>query len=88
VCLGLPARVIEMADEQRGLARVDMAGVTRVVNLGLLADAERPAPGDYVLVHAGMALGRIDSQEALELQRLLAENAEASMPLPTGGQSR
>lgn len=56
---------MEVVDETNRLARVDVAGVQRMINIGLL-DAEETAvaPGDWVLIHVGFALSRIDEQEA------------------------
>src|SRR5262249_57143348 len=50
MCLGIPGEVIEFLPEQPDLARVDVSGVRRVINVGLLADAP-PEPGDWVLIH-------------------------------------
>lgn len=63
MCLGIPGEVIEFLPDQPDLARVDVSGVRRVINVGLLAD-EPPAPGDWVLIHVGFALSKIDEDEA------------------------
>jgi len=63
VCLGIPGEVVELLDSNDQLARVDVAGVRRVVNVGLLAD-EGVRPGDWVLIHVGFAMARIDEEEA------------------------
>ena len=63
MCLGIPGEVIEFLPGQPDLARVDVSGVRRVINIGLLAD-EPPAPGDWVLIHVGFALSKIDEEEA------------------------
>ena len=62
MCLGIPGEVIELL-EQPDLARVDVSGVRRVINIGLLAD-DPPVPGEWVLIHVGFALSKIDEQEA------------------------
>jgi len=74
VCLAIPGRVVEIVDDANRLARVDIGGVKRTVNVALL-DAERPAAlqGRWVLVHVGFALSLIDEQEALATLRLLQE---------------
>jgi hydrogenase expression/formation protein HypC len=75
VCLAIPGQIIEMVDEPNRLARVDVAGVKRSVNVGLL-DSEAtgpPAPGDWVLIHVGFAISRIDEFEARATRRLLEE---------------
>jgi hydrogenase expression/formation protein HypC len=71
MCLAIPARVVEIVDQERQLAKVEVAGVRRNVSIGLLTDEERPRPGEYVLVHVGFALGKIDEREAIETLRML-----------------
>lgn len=63
MCLGIPGEVIEILPGQSDLARVDVSGVRRVINVGLLAD-EKVEPGDWVLIHVGFALSKIDEAEA------------------------
>jgi hydrogenase expression/formation protein HypC len=70
VCLAIPGRVVEIVDEANRLATVDVVGVRRTVNVGLLDRAE---PGDWVLIHVGFALSRIDEEEADATLRLLQE---------------
>ena len=77
MCLAVPGKVLEIVDEERQIARVEVVGVRRNVNIGLLTGDERPEPGDYVLIHVGFALGKIDEQEALETQRILESLGEA-----------
>jgi len=77
MCLAIPGKVVEIIDEERQIAKVDVVGVRRNVNIGLLAGDERPTPGDYVLIHVGFALSKIDEQEALETQRILESLGEA-----------
>jgi hydrogenase expression/formation protein HypC len=62
MCLGIPGQVTELLAHEH-LARVDVAGVGRIVNIGLLED-ERPVPGDWVLIHVGFAMSKIDEEEA------------------------
>ncbi len=57
MCLGIPALIVELLDHEH-LARADVSGVGRVVNIGLLED-EDLAPGDWVLVHVGFAMAKI-----------------------------
>jgi hydrogenase expression/formation protein HypC len=71
MCLAIPARVIQI-DE--GLGLVELGGVVREASFMLLPDAQ---VGDYVLLHAGYALQKLDEAEAEETIRLLAELAEA-----------
>jgi hydrogenase expression/formation protein HypC len=63
MCLGIPGEVIDFVPDQPDLARVDVSGVKRVINIGLLAD-EKVDPGDWVLIHVGFALSKIDEAEA------------------------
>lgn len=63
MCLGIPGELIEVTDPLRNLARVDVGGVKRVVNIGLL-DEEDLHPGDWVLIHVGFAMSKIDEEEA------------------------
>ncbi len=73
MCLAIPGQVVEIVDEANRLARVDVAGVTRNVNIGLLdEDADGGVtPGDWVLIHVGFALAKVDEAEALATRRLL-----------------
>ena len=63
MCLGIPGEVVEFLPDQPDLARVSVSGVRRVINIGLLSD-EPLAPGDWVLIHVGFALSKIDEDEA------------------------
>ncbi len=63
MCLGIPGEVIEFLPDQPDLAKVDVSGVKRVINVGLLAE-EKVEPGDWVLIHVGFALSKIDEAEA------------------------
>ncbi|GIH93534.1 HypC/HybG/HupF family hydrogenase formation chaperone [Planobispora siamensis] len=63
MCLGIPGEVIEILSDRPDLARVDVSGVKRAINIGLLA-GERVEPGDWVLIHVGFALSKIDEAEA------------------------
>jgi hydrogenase expression/formation protein HypC len=74
MCLAIPGQVIELVDEQNRLAKVDVAGVLRNVNIGLLEDA---GPGDWVLIHVGFALSKVDEEEARATLGLLQRMGEA-----------
>jgi hydrogenase expression/formation protein HypC len=63
MCLGIPGEVVELVPGSADLAKVDVGGVRRVINIGLLA-GERVEPGDWVLIHVGFALSKIDEDEA------------------------
>src|SRR5580693_10706147 len=64
MCLGIPTRITDGDTGHPDLATVDMGGVTRVVNIGLLD--EPPRPGDWILVHMGFALQTMTEQEAAD----------------------
>ena len=71
MCLAIPGQIVELVDAENHIARVDVAGVRRNVNLGLLdGDA---GPGDWVLIHVGFAISRIDEADALATRRLLEQ---------------
>ncbi len=72
MCLAIPARVEEFLDDD--MARVDLGGVSKQVSLALV---DGVAVGDYVIVHVGYALNRIDPEEAEKTLALFAEMAAA-----------
>lgn len=63
MCLGIPGEIIEVLPDRPDLARVDVSGVRRAINIGLL-EGEGVAPGDWILIHVGFALSKIDEEEA------------------------
>ncbi len=72
MCLAIPGQLIEYVDEANRLARVDVAGVQRTINVGLLdADGTSVQPGDWVLIHVGFALSKVDEEEAIATLRML-----------------
>jgi hydrogenase expression/formation protein HypC len=72
--LAIPGQVVEIVDEPKRLAKVDVAGVRRNVNVGLLDGEDGGVvPGDWVLIHVGFALSKVDEEEALATRRLLEE---------------
>ena len=84
VCLGIPGRVVEITDPARHLALVDFNGVKRVVNLTCVIDEAHTTErcvGDWVVVHVGFALSRIDEHEAAETLRVLDMLGEAQMEM-------
>lgn len=70
MCLAIPGKIVEFVDEENSVAKVEVGGVRRNVNLGLL-DRSAVALGDYVLIHVGFAMSRISEAQALEQMRLL-----------------
>ena len=63
MCLGIPGEIVELMDDRPDLAKVDVSGVRRAINIGLLED-EKLELGDWVLIHVGFALSKIDEGEA------------------------
>ena len=63
MCLGIPGEVVELYPDRPDLAKVDVSGVRRAINIGLL-EGEDVGPGDWVLIHVGFALSKIDEEEA------------------------
>ncbi|MGA2010522.1 MAG: HypC/HybG/HupF family hydrogenase formation chaperone [Solirubrobacteraceae bacterium] len=83
MCLAIPGQVIEMVDEANQIAKVDVVGVRRNVNVSLLAgDGDDVRPGDWVLIHVGFALSKVDEEEAhatLSLLQSMGENFEQEL---------
>jgi hydrogenase expression/formation protein HypC len=80
MCLGIPGRIVKIDDAVRKLATVDVSGVKRQVNITCIVDETHPADaciGDWVLVHVGFAMSRIDEAQAAETLKLLTELGEA-----------
>jgi hydrogenase expression/formation protein HypC len=74
MCLAIPGQIVEVVDPERRLAKVDVAGVRRTVNIGLLdGDGAGVDAGDWVLIHVGFAMSRIDEEEATATRRLLEQ---------------
>ena len=72
MCLAIPGQVLELVDEANRLAKVDVAGVRRNVNVGLLdAEGGGVEPGDWVLIHVGFAISKVDEDEAEATRQLL-----------------
>jgi len=76
MCLAIPGQVVEITDSDHHLAKVEIGGVRRQVNV-MLVEPEGLQVGDWVLVHVGFALSKIDEEEAKETLRLLQEMGEA-----------
>ncbi|MGD1806871.1 HypC/HybG/HupF family hydrogenase formation chaperone [Dapis sp. BLCC M126] len=78
MCLGIPGQITEITDAERKLAIVSISGVKREVNIACIVDEEHPVEsciGDWVLVHVGFAMNRLDEEEATETLKLLQEVA-------------
>ncbi len=78
MCLGIPGKIVEIIDPELQLARVDVGGVKRAISIGLL-DQEQDAvsAGDWVLIHVGFALAKINESEAQVTLQLLEQMGEA-----------
>jgi hydrogenase expression/formation protein HypC len=72
MCLAIPGQIVELVDAENRLAKVDVAGVKRNVNIGLLdRDGDGVGPGDWVLIHVGFAISQVDEEEARATRDLL-----------------
>ena len=72
MCLAIPGRIVEIVDAENQIAKVEVSGVRRNVNIGML-EKEDARVGDYVLIHVGFAMSKIDEKEAEETLRILRE---------------
>jgi len=84
MCLGIPGRIVRIDDVENMLATVDVCGVRRLININCIVDDQHPAQGcvgDWVLVHVGFAMSRIDAEEAAETLRILTELGEVQAEL-------
>jgi hydrogenase expression/formation protein HypC len=70
MCLAIPGKIVELVSEQPNLGVVEVTGVRRRVDLGLLQD-DLPGVGDWVLIHVGFAMSRISEPEAENQMRIL-----------------
>jgi hydrogenase expression/formation protein HypC len=71
MCLAIPARVLELSADEANRALVEVVGVRRHIDVGLLQD-DPPQSGDWVLVHVGFALSKISESQALDQLRMLS----------------
>jgi hydrogenase expression/formation protein HypC len=76
VCLAIPGQIVAMVDESNRIATVDVAGVKRNVNVGLLDHDGGVGEGDWVLIHVGFAMSKVDEEEALTTRRQLERMGE------------
>jgi hydrogenase expression/formation protein HypC len=82
MCLGIPGQIVEVVDREGGLATVDVSGVRRSVSVALVDEPSAPIEdGDWVLIHVGFALARIDEEQARETLELLQRGAELQREL-------
>jgi hydrogenase expression/formation protein HypC len=71
MCLAIPGKIVEMVPDQHNLALVEVGGVRRKIDVGLLED-DPAGPGDWVLIHVGFAMNKISEEGAAEQMRILA----------------
>ena len=84
MCLGIPGRILRIDDPARKLATVEVSGVRRQINVACIVDDAHPigsCVGEWVLIHVGFAMARIDEAEAAETLRILTELGEAQAEL-------
>jgi hydrogenase expression/formation protein HypC len=65
MCLAIPGRIVEISSDNQESALVDVVGVRRRIDLGLLQE-DKPVPGDWVLIHVGFAMSKISEQDAAD----------------------
>jgi hydrogenase expression/formation protein HypC len=72
MCLGIPGQIVEIVDPEHHIAKAEVSGVRRNVNIGLLAEGpDAVGVGDWVLIHVGFAMSRIDAEEARQTRDFL-----------------
>lgn len=80
MCLGIPGRIVRIDDVAKKLATVDVGGIKRQVNIACIVSEQHPVSscvGDWVLVHVGFAMSRIDEAEVAQTMKILTELGEA-----------
>jgi hydrogenase expression/formation protein HypC len=72
MCLGIPGQIVEIVDEENHIAKAEVSGVRRNVNIGLLTEGEDAVGvGDWVLIHVGFGMSKIDEEEARQTREFL-----------------
>jgi hydrogenase expression/formation protein HypC len=83
MCLGIPGQIVEVVDDEHHIAKAEVSGVRRNVNIGLLTEGDDAAGiGDWVLIHVGFAMSKIDEEEArqtLQFLEMLGEPYEQEL---------
>jgi hydrogenase expression/formation protein HypC len=80
MCLAIPGKIVEIVDPENHIAKVEVGGVKRNINIGMLGKDEAGV-GDYVLIHVGFAMSKVDEHEAKETLRVLKEIGEFDLEL-------
>jgi len=75
MCLAIPGKIVESVDEESRIAKVDVGGVKRNINIGMLGRDEALV-GDYVLIHVGFAMSKVDEAQAADTLRILKQIGE------------
>ena len=75
MCLAIPGKIVEIVDEESRIAKVDVGGVKRNINIGMLGRDEALV-GDYVLIHVGFAMSKVDKAQAADTLRILKQIGE------------
>jgi hydrogenase expression/formation protein HypC len=73
MCLGIPGQIVAFVDRDNHIAKVEVSGVRRNVNVGLLVGPDAVEIGDWVLIHVGFALSKIDEEEARATREFLEQ---------------
>ncbi len=84
MCLGIPGQIVEITDEDKKLAIVNVSGVKRQINITCIVDESHPPQscvGDWVLMHVGFAMSRIDEVEATKTLKVLTELGEVQQEM-------
>ena len=84
MCLGIPGRIVRIDDVAKKLATVDVSGVKRQINIACIVNETHSIDacvGDWVLIHVGFAMSRIDEAQAAETLKILTELGEAQAQL-------
>jgi hydrogenase expression/formation protein HypC len=74
MCLGIPGQIVEWVDQEHHIAKAQVSNVRRAINVGLLADGPDAVDiGDWVLIHVGFAMSKIDAEEARSTREFLEQ---------------
>ena len=84
MCLAIPGQIVELFPDQPNTALIDVVGVRRKVDLGLLQD-NLPVKGDWVLIHVGFAMSKISEEDAIDQMRTLRMLGEAEAAMQEVG---
>jgi hydrogenase expression/formation protein HypC len=80
MCLAIPGKIVEIVDTENQIAKVAVGGVKRNINIGMLGSDEARV-GDYVLIHVGFAMSKVDERQAEDTLRMLKEIGEFDLEI-------